>query len=248
MENLRNRCSIKLVTTKDQFLKWVAKPTFQRSVIYNENLTAIHRIKESLKLNKPSFVGMCILDLSKTLMYDFHYNYILKKYDYKNIKLLFTDTDSLCYHMKTEDAYEDFHKDKELFDNSDYDPGNKFYFKENKKVIEKMKDECAGIPIIEFCGLRSKMYSYIKENDKYCCKAKGIKKNVVAKEIKHNNYLEILQGKTKNLYKMNMIRSKKHIINTYEVNKIGLSCYDDKRYILNDGITTLAYGHYKIIN
>ena len=248
MENLRNRCSIKLVTTKDQFLKWVAKPTFQRSVIYNENLTAILRIKESLKLNKPSFVGMCILDLSKTLMYDFHYNYILKKYDYKNIKLLFTDTDSLCYHMKTEDAYEDFHKDKELFDNSDYDSGNKFYFKENKKVIGKMKDECAGIPITEFCGLRSKMYSYIKENDKYCCKAKGIKKNVVTKEIKHNNYLEILQRKSKNLYKMNMIRSKNHILNTCEVNKIGLSCYDDKRYILNDGITTLAYGHYKITN
>ena len=246
MENLRNRCSIKLVTTKDQLLKWVAKPTFQRSVIYNEKLTATLRTKESIKLNKPSFVGMCILDLSKTLMYDFHYNYILKKYDNKNIKLLFTDTDSLCYHMKTEDAYEDFYKDKELFDNSDYDPGNKFYFKENKKVIGKMKDECAGIPITEFCGLRSKMYSYIKENDKYCCKAKGIKKNVVSKEIKHNNYLEILQGKTKNRYKMNIIRSKSHILNTCEVNKIGLSCYDDKRYILDDGISSLAYGHYKI--
>ena len=240
MENLRNRCSIKLVTTKDQLLKWVAKPTFQRSVIYNEKLTAILRTKESIKLNKPSFVGMCILDLSKTLMYDFHYNYILKKYDYKNIKLLFTDTDSLCYHMKTEDAYEDFYKDKKLFDNSDYDPENKFYFKENKKVIGKMKDECAGIPITEFCGLRSKMYSYIKENDKYCCKAKGIKKNVVSKEIKHNNYLEILQGKTKNRYKMNIIRSKSHILNTCEVNKIGLSCYDDKRYILDDGISSLA--------
>ena len=246
MENLRNRCSIKLVTTKDQLLKWVAKPTFQRSIIYNENLTAILRIKEAIILNKPSFVGMCILDLSKTLMYDFHYNYILKKYDYKNIKLLFTDTDSLCYHIKTEDAYEDFFKEKELFDNSDYDKGNKFYFNENKKVIGKMKDECAGIPIIEFCGLRSKLYSYIKEDDKYCCKAKGIKKNVVKNEIKDNNYLETLQKKTRNRYKMNMIRSKNHIINTYEQNKIGLSCYDDKRYILDDGINTLAYGHYKI--
>ena len=246
MENLRNRCSIKLVTTKDQLIKWGAKPTYKRSVIYNENLSAILRIKESLMLNKPSYVGMCILDLSKTLMYDFHYNYILKKYDYNDIKLLFTDTDSLCYHMKTEDAYQDFWEDKQLFDNSDYNPVNKFYFNENKKVIGKMKDECGGIPIIEFCGLRSKMYSYIKENDKYCCKAKGIKKNVVAKEIKHYNYLEILQNKTRNRYKMNTIRSKNHILNTCEVNKIGLSCYDDKRYILDDGITTLAYGHYKI--
>ena len=249
MENLRNRCSIKLVTTREQFLKWAAKPTFQRSVIFNENLTAIHRIKESLKLNKPSYVGMCILDLSKTLMYDFHYNYILKKYNPESIKLLFTDTDSLCYHLKTEDAYKDFFKDKELFDNSDYDPNSQFYFKENKKVIGKMKDECGGIPIIEFCGLRSKMYSYIKENSlKECCKAKGIKKNVVEKEIKHNNYIETLFNKSRNLYKMNIIRSEKHILNTYEVNKIGLSCYDDKRYILDDGITTLAYGNYNINN
>ena len=246
MENLRNRCSIKLVTTKEQFTKWAAKPSFQRSSIFNENLAAIHRIKESLKLNKPSYVGMCILDLSKTLMYDFHYNYILKKYNKNDIKLLFTDTDSLCYHLKTEDAYEDFIKDRNLFDNSDYDPKSKFYFKENKKVIGKMKDECAGVPIIEFCGLRSKMYSYIKENCKYCCKAKGIKKNVVAQEIKHKNYLDTLFYKSRNLQKMNMIRSKSHIVNTYEVNKIGLSCYDDKRYILDDGISTLAYGHYKI--
>ena len=151
--------------------------------------------------------------------------------------------------MKTEDAYKDFFKDKELFDNSDYDPNSQFYFKENKKVIGKMKDECGGIPIIEFCGLRSKMYSYIKENSlKKCCKAKGIKKNVVQKEIKHNNYIETLFNKSINLYKMNIIRSEKHILNTYEVNKIGLSCYDDKRYILDDGITTLAYGNYNINN
>ena len=135
------------------------------------------------------------MDLSKTLMYDFHYNYILKKFNRRNIKLLFTGTDSLYYHLKTEDAYEDFFKDKELFDNSDYEPNSKFYFKENKKVIGKMKDECRGIPITEFCGLRSKMYSCIKENEKYCCKAKGIKNNVVAKEIKHNNYVETLFSK-----------------------------------------------------
>ena len=91
-----------------------------------------------------------------------------------------------------------------------------------------MKDECACEPIIEFCGLRSKMYSYIKENGKYYCKVKRIKKNVVAKEIKHKNYLDTLFCKSKNLQKMNMIRSKNHILNTFEVNKIGLSCYDDK--------------------
>ena len=109
--------------------------------------------KQRLKLDKPSYVGMCILDLSKTLMYDFHYNYIKVKYGEK-AKLLFTDTDSLCYHIKTDDVYEDLYKDKGLFDNSDYAKSSKFFFDENKKVIGKFKDEAAGQPIIEFVGLK----------------------------------------------------------------------------------------------
>jgi len=117
---------------------------------------------ERLLLNKPSYISMCILDLSKTLMNDFHYNYIRKKYT--DCQLLFTDTDSLFYHIKTEgDIYEDFWKDKSLFDNSDYPKSSKYFFKENKKVIGKFKDEAAGEPILEFVGLKSKMYSYIKE-------------------------------------------------------------------------------------
>ena len=109
--------------------------------------------KQRLKLDKPSYVGMCILDLSKTLMYDFHYNYIKVKYGEK-AKLLFTDTDSLCYHIKTDDVYEDLYKDKGLFDNSDYAKSSKFFFDENKEVIGKFKDEAAGQPIIEFVGLK----------------------------------------------------------------------------------------------
>ena len=88
--------------------------------MFNENLFAINRIKEELVLNRPIYVGMAILDLSKLFMYDFHYNYMLKKYDRKNIKLMFTDTDNLFYEIKTDDVYEDLLKDKELFDNSNY--------------------------------------------------------------------------------------------------------------------------------
>ena len=88
--------------------------------------------RERLKLDKPSYVGMCILDLSKTLMYDFHYNYIIRIYG-DRAKLLFTDTDSLCYVIETDDVYEDLYKDRELFDNSDYSKYSKFYFDENKK-------------------------------------------------------------------------------------------------------------------
>ena len=90
-------------------------------------------------------------------MYDFHYNYMLKKY---TIKLMFTDTGSLCYEIKTDVVYKDLFQDKELFDNNDYPKHSAFFFDKNKKVIGKMKDEAAGMVIKEFIGLRSKMYSY----------------------------------------------------------------------------------------
>ena len=118
--------------------------------------------EERIKLDKPSYVGMFILDLSKTLMYDFHYNYIRKKYT--DCQVLFTDTDSLFYHIETEgDVYEDFFIDRSLFDNSDYPKSSKLFSGENKKVIGKFKDEAAGKPILEFFGVKTKMYSCTKE-------------------------------------------------------------------------------------
>ena len=137
MENLRKRSNIQLVTDPDRMLRLAARPTYISHKIFHENLVAVHCKQTKLVLNKPSYVGMCILELSKTLMYDFHYNYILPKYP--DAKLLFTDTDSLCYHIRTEDIYSDFFADRELFDNSDYPSDSKFYFAENKKVIGKMK-------------------------------------------------------------------------------------------------------------
>ena len=110
--------------------------------------------KETLKLDRPTYVGMCILDLSKTLLYDFHYDYIKKRYNNK-AKLLFTDTDSLCYEIETQDIYEELWQDRNLFDNSDYPKDSKFFDSTNKKVIGKFKDEAAGMPIVEFIGLRS---------------------------------------------------------------------------------------------
>ena len=176
MENIRKRVDVRLVTDENKLLKMAAKPTYVSSKIFNENLVAVHKIKETLTLNRPACVGMCILDLSKTLMYDFHYNYIKQKYGSK-AKLLFTDTDSLTYEIETNDVYEDFWNDKDKFDNSDYSQDSQYFNRTNKKVLGKFKDEAAGIPITEFVGLRSKMYSYMKDNDKGGKTAKGIKKN-----------------------------------------------------------------------
>ena len=115
---------------------------------------AVHKIKEALTLNRPAYVGMCILDLSKTLMYDFHYNHIKEKYGDRT-KLLFTDTDSLTYEIEAEDVYKDFRNDKDMFDNSDYPENSPYYCNANKKVIRKFKDDACGMSIIEFAGLKS---------------------------------------------------------------------------------------------
>ena len=249
MENIRKRSNIKLETDPDHFLRQTAKPTFVSCKIFHENLVAVHMKKNFLLLDKPSYVGMCILDLSKVLMYDFHYNFIKAKYG-DRAKLLFTDTDSLCYIIITDDVYEDLYNHKDMFDNSDYSKSSKFYFDENKKVIGKFKDEAAGNPITSFAGLKSKMYSYEVElpdgeikNNKAC---KGISKNVVKRDLDHKDYLSTLQNKTIQNHKMKTIRSNYHEVSSYEINKISLSCYDDKRYILDDGITSYAYGHVKI--
>jgi len=128
MENVQKRVDVKLVTDEKQHVKLASKPTYVSSKIFNENLVAVHKIKETLKLNRPAYVGMCILDLSKTLMYDFHYNYIKQKYKSK-ATLLFTDTDSLTCEIQTKDAYKDFFKDKNKFAFSDYQENSKFYNK-----------------------------------------------------------------------------------------------------------------------
>ena len=246
MENIRKRVDVRLVTDEKKLLKLTSKPTYVSSKIFNKNLIAVHKIKETLSLNRPAYIGMCILDLSKTLMYDFHYNYIKSKYG-KKAKLLFTDTDSLTYEIEANDVYKDFFKDKDKFDNSDYPEYSPFFYKKNKKVIGKFKDEAAGIPIIEFVGLRSKMYSYMKENQKGGKTAKGIKKNVIKNNIMHDDYKETLFNNKQMYHKMKTIRSENHQLGSYELNKVSLSCFDDKRYIHEDGISSYAYGHKNII-
>ena len=244
MENLRKRVDVRLVADPKKLMKLVACPTYVSNKIINKNVVAVHKTKEVLILNRPVYVGMSILDLSKTLMYEFHYNVI--KENYPTAKLLFTDTDSLTYEIEAEDVYQDFWNNKEMFDNSDYSEESPFHNKTNKKVIGKMKDEAAGVPITEFVGLRSKMYSYIKDNGSGGKTAKGIKKCVIKKNINHENYKETLLEHQQMHHKMRTIRSVKHEISSYEINKVSLSCFDDKRYILDDGKTTLAYGHFKI--
>ncbi|XP_028415651.1 uncharacterized protein LOC114544475 [Dendronephthya gigantea] len=250
MENLRKRVNVKLVNDKTKLSKLIASPSFDYFRIFSEELAAVNMKKTKLYLNRPIYVGFTILDLSKVLMYQFHYEYMKPKYEY-NAKLLFTDTDSLCYEIKTDDVYQDMLQDIDLFDTSEYARDHPLHSLTNKKVLGKMKDETHGIPIQEFVGLRPKMYSILyTENDKQVEKktAKGIKKSVTKRKLRHTNYKECLFDKKRTMASMNQIRSERHEIYSIKLNKIGLSPYDDKRYIINDGVNTLAYGHYQIIS
>ena len=159
MENLRKRINVRFVNNKKDFLKYTSKPTYVTHKLFNKNFAAIHEIKPVLILNKPIYVGFTVLDLSKWLMYDFHYNFIKKNF---SAKLLFTDADSLTYEIKSENVYKEFFKWKDLFDFSNYSKYSTFYDDTNKKVIGKMKDEYSGAIIDQFIGLKSKMNSIKK--------------------------------------------------------------------------------------
>ena len=251
MENIRNRVDIQLVNNKMKAKKLAAKPSYMHCTIFDENFIAIHMKKTKLVFNKPIYLGMCILDLSKTLMYDFHYNYIKKKYGPK-AKLLFTDTDSLAYEIETEDFYKDISGDvRTNFDTSDIPKDHPSGIESgvNKKVIGMFKDECGGKIMQEFVGLRAKLYSYKMYEGDETKKCKGVKSSVVKKEITFKDYKDCLFGGLadgKQMRTMNVIRSHRHEVYTEQVNKIALSAEDDKRVVLEDRVHTLARGHYSL--
>ena len=246
MENIRNRRKVELVNSRLRAQKLVKKPNFKHLTIFDENLVAIHMKRILLLFNKPIYCGMAILDISKTLMYDFHYNYVLPKYGGKQ-KLLFTDTDSLLYEIETEDFYKDIADDVVAkFDTSDFPVDHPSGIeRKNKKVIGMMKDEAAGKIIEEFVGLRAKLYSYKLHDGCGDKKCKGVKKSVVKKKISHQDYKDCLFEGTTKMSKMNVIRSHCHEMYTETINKKALDWNDDKRIICEDRMSTYAYGHYK---
>ena len=156
-------------------------------------------------------------------------------------KLLFTDTDSLMYEIKTEDVYEDFSTNKEIFDFGNYSTKSKYHNNSKKLVISKIKFETRDIAIEEFVQLKPKMYPFLVDNSEYK-KAEGVNKNIVA-TISHNEYKDVLLNGKCIRHSMKRIQSKDHRIRTYETDKISWSCSDDKIYIHNNGYDGLAFGY-----
>ena len=159
-------------------------------------------------------------------MYNFHYSFMKNNFD---AELLFIDTDSLTYEIKSENVCEEFFKWKDLFDFSNHSKDSKFFNETNKKVIGKMKDEFGGVIVDEFVGLKSKMYSMKKIDGKDYNTAKGVS---IATEF--DKFKDVLFNEKIIRYKMKRIESKKHKLGIYEIDKVSLSCFDDKRHVLDD--------------
>ena len=222
IENMRKRQNIILVDDRKKALKLTSRPNFDCSTIFDRNLIAVHMKKTEVYFNKPVYVGQAILDLSKTLMFNFHYNYIQKKYK-DRVELLFTDTDSLLYQIHTDDFYKDiFYDIKTKFDTSDYPPNHPsgILTGVNKKVIGMFKDEVAGRQITHFVGLRPKLYSFKVEDGSLTKKCKGIKKNVVKRGLTFEDYAQCLFSGEKQMRSMKIIRSENHDIYSKEVIKL----------------------------
>ena len=211
IECVRKRMNEKLVNGKKTYQEAINQPNFISQKIFDKNFVAVHCSKKVLTLNKPIYVVFCILELSKLLMYRFHDDYALKTFN--NVKMLFTDTDSLFYEIKNGNVYEQSFKDKHLFDFSGYPKDSIYHCDINKKVLGKMKDELNGDIIDEFVGLKSKMYLLITFSGKEINKAKGVNKN-----LRHKEYVGVLSGK-KDLvrHKMKRIQSNLHRIGAYEL-------------------------------
>ena len=189
MENVRKRVNVKLINNEKKYSKVVSRPSFLSQKILDKNLVAVHKIKPVLLLNKPIYVGFSILELSKMIIYDWHYNYFVKKFVV--CSLLFTDTDSLVYEIKDVDSvYDKVFRDKKLFDFSRYDKKSIFYDCANKKVIGKMKDEMSGKVIAEFVGLRSKVYSIVTVYNEGLIRARGVNR-----ELMHSEFKDVLLDK-----------------------------------------------------
>ena len=254
MENVRNRRQIEFAVEEKRLKKLVARPTFRSKTIISSALTAIENYKTSVHLDKPIIVGQAILDLSKVLMLEFHYKWIKARYPGPRSELLFTDTDSLCYVIRTRDVYVDMLEDADAFDWSGYDARHPVFSEmtneavtelraRNKKVIGKMKDECNGLPMDSVVCLRAKCYS-IKMGKQTTMKCKGISSVAVKSQLTHDSYRDCVLKSQRTFVETHTLRSFAHRIYTLRQVKLALVNFDDKRWMCSDGVNTLPHGHY----
>ena len=241
IENIRKHRDLKLVTAAKKRSKLVSEPNCHTINLISEDLSIIEMKKTKVKMNKPIYLGLSILEISKTLMYEFWYDYMKPKYN-NDVKLSYMDTDSFIMNIKTNDFYKDIANDVEnRFDTSNYEVNRPLPTGKNKKIIDLMKDELGGKIITEFVTLRPKAYSFLTDDSKEDKKAKGTKKCVIKKMIKFNDYKKCLLNDEVMFKPQQRFISKKHDVYTENINKIALSNNDHKRIVSSNKITSCPY-------
>ena len=238
LENVRKHRDIKLVKTDKKRNKLVSEPNYHTMKLIDDNLAIIEMKKVKVKMNKPIYLGLSILD-----MYEFWYDFMKSKYG-NRAKLCYMDTDSFIINIKTENFYEDISENvMERFDTSNYVYNRPLPIGVNKKVLGLMKDELGGGIITEFVALRPKAYSYKTEDNVELKKAEGTKKCIINKMLSFNYCKNCLFDNVKVLRSQQRFKSENHIVYTENINKIALSCNDDKRFVATDGIESYPYGY-----
>lgn len=254
MESVRNRVDIRIVTSDKAFQKLVRQAKFKEHRIISENVVAVQMRRNSIVMNKPVYVGMVVLDLSKVHMYKFHYEVLKEHFKYPEceLELAYLDTDGGFWALKTELNINDIMKQPSFskwMDGSVYPTGHPLKCDKNKGKIGTFKDETRGRSLLEYIGLRPKMYTYRYRSDevKAIAKAKGIKSSYVVKHLLFDKYKETLFDKrVQEKAEYNLISCKSFNLTSKTVVKKSLSSEDDKRKVLSCGVKTLPYGHYRL--
>src|SRR5438552_6544849 len=273
IENVRNRVDIHLVNNaitikgEEKIIRYQSKPNFVRTVEFNENLKAVKLNKKTITFNKPIYVGVAVLELSKLHMYNFYYNVLKKKYG-DNVEAVRMDTDSFFLNIKTIDLWQDVKNDSEFNDWFDFSnaPKDHFMFNPNNKKLGKFKNELVTKDIwdeiTEIIFIKSKVYSYVSDY-KIKMRNKGTSSAIMKTEITHDDYINCLYNNFNNYinykngnnyYRTNdlnlyntyhRIASEKLEIYVYENKKLTMSNQDDKRFISSeDGISTWPIGYF----
>ena len=255
IKNPKKRTKVKLYRTKQEFERSMGKPTFKRSKIINESLVGVEMKYSSVKLNKPFYMGVAILELEKRHMYDFHYN-IMKNMFGGHLHLFYTATDSLLYEIDNSvDPYSEILSAgyNSHFDFSNFPTCHPMYDVSHKCVPGTFKDECIGTMYIsEFVGLRSKMYSLLFDDGKSYTRtklkvAKGIKSCVILNCFAFADYIQCMLEDEVMEHSFKSIRSVTHDMHKFEQSKVTLSLFDDNHYLLNL-VHSIPYGHYQFLD
>ena len=250
MENVRKRSNFRLCNTEEKLTTYASRPEFLYSVIFTEDLVGVKMVKEQIYLEKPVYIGQAVLELSKLEMYELRYTH-LARYEQQlggRIRVAGGDTDSFFLRIDGIDVAHDLlprMKHDQLLDSSNYPKEHPLFSDACKARLGCIKDECEGLPCLEWILLRPKCYSMLMANNKEKKRAKGVRRFTVGKVIRHAHYRDIFKTQTISQHKQRRIGSQLHQNYTLDYLKLTLSFWEDKRAWVSANVS-LPYGNHNL--